>query len=92
LVRKGFGWEGFPPFITEESQSRNLKTGTKVEIMEEYCLLASLPQFAQLVCLSSLNYLFIYIYEYTVSAFRHSRGGQQIPLQMLGSHCVGAGD
>jgi hypothetical protein len=36
-------------------------------------------------------YLF-YIYEYTVAVFRHSRRGHQIPLQMVVSHHVVAGN
>jgi hypothetical protein len=33
-----------------------------------------------------------YIYEYTVAAFRHIRRGLQIPLQMVVSHHVVAGN
>jgi hypothetical protein len=37
--------------------------------------------------------LFIYfIYEYTVAVFRHIRKGHQIPLQMVVSHRVVAGN
>jgi hypothetical protein len=38
-----------------------------------------------------LIYLFI-VYEYTVSLFRHTRRGHQIPLQMVVSPCVVAGN
>jgi hypothetical protein len=38
-------------------------------------------------------YLFILcIYEYTVAVFRHTRRGHQIPLQMVVSHHVVAGN
>ena len=37
------------------------------------------------------NYLF-YVYEYTVTVFRHTRRGHQIPLQVVGSHHVVAGN
>jgi hypothetical protein len=36
-------------------------------------------------------YLFIY-YEYTVAVFRHTRRGHQIPLPMVVSHHVVAGN
>jgi hypothetical protein len=39
--------------------------------------------------------LFIYLFhvcEYTVTVFRHTRRGQQIPLQMVVSHHVVAGN
>jgi len=36
-------------------------------------------------------YLF-YVYEYTVSVFRHIRRGDRIPLQMVVSHHVVAGN
>jgi hypothetical protein len=36
-------------------------------------------------------YLF-YVYEYTVSVFRHPRREHQIPLQMVVSHHVVAGN
>jgi hypothetical protein len=36
-------------------------------------------------------YLF-YVYEYTVAAFRHSRRGHQIPLKVVVSHHVVAGN
>jgi hypothetical protein len=37
--------------------------------------------------------LFIYyLYEYIVAVFRHTRRGHQIPLQMVMSHHVGAGN
>jgi hypothetical protein len=36
--------------------------------------------------------LFIVICEYTVAVLRHSRGGRQIPLQMVVSHHVVAGN
>jgi hypothetical protein len=32
------------------------------------------------------------LYEYTVVVFRHTRKGHQIPLQMMVSHCVVAGN
>ena len=35
-------------------------------------------------------YLF-YVYEHTITLFRHTRRGHQIPLQMVASHHVGAG-
>jgi hypothetical protein len=40
-------------------------------------------------------YLFIYLfyaYEYTIVLFRHTRRGHQIPLQMVVSHHVVAGN
>ena len=37
------------------------------------------------------NYLF-YVYEYTDTVFRHTRRGHQIPLQMVVSHHVVAGN
>ena len=37
-------------------------------------------------------YLFIYVYEYTVAVFRHTRRGHQIPLHMVVSHHVVAGN
>ena len=37
------------------------------------------------------NYLF-YVYEYTDTVFRHTRRGHQIPLQVVGSHHVVAGN
>jgi hypothetical protein len=37
-----------------------------------------------------INYLF-YVYQYTVTVFRHTRRGHQIPLQMVVSHHVVAG-
>jgi hypothetical protein len=36
--------------------------------------------------------LFIYIYNYTLAFFRHTRRGHQIPLQMVVSHHVVAGN
>jgi hypothetical protein len=36
-------------------------------------------------------YLF-YLYEYTVAVFRHTKRGHQIPLQMVVSHRVVAGN
>jgi hypothetical protein len=39
--------------------------------------------------------LFIYlfnVYEYTIALFRHTRRGHQIPLQMVVSHHVVAGN
>ena len=36
-------------------------------------------------------YLFI-LYEYTVAVFRHTRRGHRIPLQMIVSHHVDAGN
>jgi hypothetical protein len=36
-------------------------------------------------------YLF-HLYEYTVAVFRHTRRGHQIPLQMVVSHHVVAGN
>jgi hypothetical protein len=36
--------------------------------------------------------LFISLYEYTVAVFRHTRRGHQIPLQMVVSHHVVAGN
>jgi hypothetical protein len=36
--------------------------------------------------------LFIYLNEYTVAVFRHTRRGHQIPLQMVVSHHVVAGN
>jgi len=36
-------------------------------------------------------YLFI-IYKYTVAVFRHTKRGHQIPLQIVVSHHVGAGN
>jgi len=36
-------------------------------------------------------YLF-YVYEYTIAIFRHTRRGHQIPLQMVVSHHVLAGN
>ena len=38
-----------------------------------------------------LIYLF-YVYEVTVAVFRHTRRGYQIPLQMVASHHVVAGN
>jgi hypothetical protein len=37
-------------------------------------------------------YLFIYLYEYTVAVFRHTRIGHLIPLQMVVNHHVVAGN
>jgi hypothetical protein len=37
------------------------------------------------------SYLF-YVYEYIVAVFRHTRRGPQIPLQMVVSHYVVAGN
>jgi hypothetical protein len=37
------------------------------------------------------NYLFI-LYKYTVAVFNHTRGGHPIPLQMVVSHHVVAGN
>jgi hypothetical protein len=34
---------------------------------------------------------FIYVYEYRVAVFRHTRGGHRIPLQMAVNHHVVAG-
>jgi hypothetical protein len=34
----------------------------------------------------------LYVYEYTAAVFRHSRRGHQIPLQMVVSHHVVAGN
>jgi hypothetical protein len=39
-----------------------------------------------------LFHLFIYVYEYTVATFRHTRRGHHIPLQMVASHHVIAGN
>jgi hypothetical protein len=33
-----------------------------------------------------------YLYEYTVAVSRHTKGGHQIPLQMVVSHHVVAGN
>ena len=38
-----------------------------------------------------VTYLF-HLYEYTVAVFRHTRRGHQIPLQMVVSHHVVAGN
>jgi hypothetical protein len=38
-----------------------------------------------------MTYLF-YVYEHTVTVFRHTRRGHQIPLQMVESHHVVAGN
>jgi hypothetical protein len=32
----------------------------------------------------------LYVYEYTVAVFRHTRKGYQIPLEMVVSHHMGA--
>jgi len=42
------------------------------------------------VCMTQ-HFLF-YVYEYTVAVFRHTRRGHQIPLQMVVSHHVVAGN
>jgi hypothetical protein len=39
----------------------------------------------------SLIFIF-FVYEYTVAIFRHTRRGHQIPLKMVVSHHVVAGD
>jgi hypothetical protein len=39
-----------------------------------------------------LFFSLFYVYEYTVTAFRHTRKGHQIPLQMAVSHHVVAGN
>jgi hypothetical protein len=39
-----------------------------------------------------LRFIYFYLYEYTVTVFRHSRRGHQIPLQMAVSHHVVAGN
>jgi hypothetical protein len=36
--------------------------------------------------------LFVYVYEYIVAVFRHTRRGHQIPLQMVVNHHVVAGN
>jgi hypothetical protein len=39
------------------------------------------------------NFIYLlYVYEYTVAVFRHTRRGHQIPLQMVVSHHVVAGN
>jgi hypothetical protein len=50
--------------------------GAGTEAMEGCCLLAFYFKMDLFVC------------EYTVAVFRHTRRGHQIPLQMLGSHHV----
>jgi hypothetical protein len=37
-------------------------------------------------------YLFIYLFEYAVAIFRHTRRGHWIPLQVVVSHHVVAGN
>jgi hypothetical protein len=47
----------------------------------------SLPSY-----LVSFFFFSLYLYEYTVADFRHTRRGHQIPLQMVVSHHVVAGN
>jgi hypothetical protein len=59
-------------------------------------MLATVPslQYERFV-FSFLFLRFIYsfnVYEYTVAVFRHTRRGHQIPLQMVVSHHVVAGN
>jgi hypothetical protein len=39
-----------------------------------------------------INYYLFYVYEYTIAIFRHTRRGNWIPLQMVVSHHVVAGN
>jgi hypothetical protein len=41
---------------------------------------------------TSLCFLIFYLYRYTIAVFRHTRRGYQIPLQMVMSHHVVAGN
>jgi hypothetical protein len=43
------------------------------------------------VCVCLIDYLF-HLYEYTVAVIRHTRRGHKIPLQMVVSHHVAAGN
>jgi hypothetical protein len=40
----------------------------------------------------SKKFYLLYLYEYTVALFRHTRRGPWIPIQMVGSHHVVAGN
>jgi hypothetical protein len=40
------------------------------------------------ICFGFLNIYLLYISEYTITVFRHTRRGQQIPLEMVVSHHV----
>jgi hypothetical protein len=51
--------------------------------------------FSVLELLDNLDFFFkdlFYLYEYTVALFRHTRRGHQIPLQVVVSHHVVAGN
>ena len=52
-----------------------------------------LEPFEVLVCFVFLRFIYLFhVCEYTVAVFRHTRKGHQIPLQMVVSHYVVAGN
>jgi hypothetical protein len=61
-----------------------LTVTSNLKVRLRYCLRTSKKAFFKI-------YSF-YIGEYTVSVFRHTRRGHQIPLQMVVSHHVVAGN
>jgi hypothetical protein len=53
----------------------------------------SLSHFSFFLSFLSLRFIYLfYVYEYTVAVFRHTRRGHRIPLQMVVSHHVVAGN
>jgi hypothetical protein len=86
------------------AQGKNAEAGTEAEAMSNtaywlspYILLIRLPSFLPSFLSSFLPFFFfkIYlfnVYEYTVAVFRHTRKGHRIPLQMVVSHHVVAGN
>jgi hypothetical protein len=62
---------------------------------KEWLLLLSIRRASIATMFSFLFFLKIYlfyVYEYTIAVFRHTRRGHWIPLQMVVSHHVGAGN
>jgi len=62
---------------------------------EQLVLLIAEPSLQPILSLGFIKHYFlkrfIYYIQYSVAVFRHTRGGHQIPLQMVVSHHVVAG-
>ena len=89
----GWGWFGFRlHFCLFETASHQIPYSG----LELVILLSQHPECWSLgVCVLLFFFLKIYlfyVYEYTVDVFRHTRRGHWIPLQMVVSHYVVAGN
>jgi hypothetical protein len=65
---------------------------------EQWVLLTTEPSLQPVIAFLSINCVYnfltfniiylLYLYEYTVAVFRHTRRGHQVPLQMVLNHHV----